>query len=70
MEDNKLFGLVWKLVALVLCTIIVSLASCSAYQAKRVADAIEGGSDPLDARCAIYGSNERDAVCVLRASRK
>jgi hypothetical protein len=69
-DDNKLYGLFWKLAAVVLCVGIVSISSCAAFRSHQVAEAIKAGIDPLDAGCAIGTMTPEREVCSIRAARK
>lgn len=68
-EETKLFGLFWKLFALVLCVLIISAASCTAYQANRTYKMVELGYSPLEAACA-FTTNSASVTCVVQAGRK
>jgi hypothetical protein len=69
-DDNKLYGLFWKLAAVVLCVGIVSISSCAAFRSHQVVVAIKAGIDPLDAGCAIGTMTPEKEVCAIRAARK
>jgi hypothetical protein len=71
MEENTFWIRVWQMVAAVLATLILTAGGCTAYEARLISKAVEGGLHPIDARCGI-GSNVGDAmrqICSVRASR-
>lgn len=69
MDENKFWTKVLTLVAVVIVAAIAAPAGCTAYESKRIADAIEKGTDPIDARCGIAGTaNSGGMMCILRAA--
>lgn len=66
MEDNKFWALFWKLVIVAICTLIVSISSCTAYESSLVKDMVLRGADPIKARCSLSAVN----LQVLCASAK
>lgn len=68
---DKFWSVVWMCCAAVVISLIGTIGGCTAYESKLVADAIKGGSDPIDARCGITGSaNSGGNICLLRAAKK
>jgi hypothetical protein len=65
MEENQLFALVWKLVAVVLTVLILTLGSCTAYQTHRITES----PDPIAAKCAIANDGNTQA-CLTVLGRK
>jgi hypothetical protein len=63
-SDDSFLVVVWRCVAAVLVTLIVSVASCTAYQSHTVLEMVKGGADPVKAGC-VYavGSN---AMCLTQ----
>lgn len=56
MNDNQLWVIVWKCIAVTLCVLFLSVAGCNAnrhYQARVLVES--GKADGLGARCAIDG---------------
>jgi hypothetical protein len=66
-EETK----VWKIVMAAICTVIATIAGCDATNTynntRAIAEIVERGADPIDARCAVYGGGNE---CVVRATRK
>jgi hypothetical protein len=70
MDENTFWLRIWQTVALVAAVGIVTVGGCTAYESKRVADAVAAGKDPIDARCGIAGTtNSGTAICSIRAAR-
>jgi hypothetical protein len=65
MEENQLYALVWKLVAVVLSVVILTLGSCTAYQTYRITES----QDPIAAKCAI-SDNGNTQACLTILGRK
>jgi hypothetical protein len=71
MEENKFWLRLWQTVAVVAAIGILTIGGCTAYESKRVADAIAKGAQPIDARCGIVGTLGGSAVpCVVRAAQR
>lgn len=71
MNDNQFWLGLWKVVAVALVLVVMSIGACSMRQTKlsyeAVTKAIERGVDPLDAAC-LFGRNDT-MPCVLRATK-
>lgn len=62
MNDNEFWVKVWKVIAIILCVLIVSSAGCTANRHYQTRALIESGkADSLGARCAIDGDGS--AAC-------
>jgi len=71
MSDNTFYGCIWLSVAAVVMTLIATVGGCTAYESKRIADAIDKGADPIDARCGIAGTTHSGGtICAMRAARE
>lgn len=69
MDDNKFWLRIWQTVAVAIVLVAAGPSACTAYESKRIADAIEAGADPIDARCGIAGTaNAGSTICTLRAA--
>ena len=53
MEDNKFWLVVWKLIAIVVCILIVTVGGCTVY----TNDKISKADDPIAYACATSGSH-------------
>ena len=66
-EETK----VWKIVMAAICTAIATIAGCDATntytKTRAVAEIVERGADPIDARCAVFNGGN---MCTVRAARK
>lgn len=69
-DDNTFWIHIWRAVIAAATTIGVSIAGCTAYESKRIADAVEAGKDPIEARCGIAGTvNGGGTICAIRAAK-
>jgi len=79
-SSEKFWSIFWALVAVVICFVALSIASCSEQVSKNetevIMKAIAAGVDPIKARCAAKGSalsgsgnNHQDPMCVVAATR-
>lgn len=57
----------WKIMAAVVISLIVTTGGCTAHQSKLVADAIDNGAHPIEARCGIVSSAMSE--CAIRAAK-
>lgn len=64
MDENKFWATVWKIVAATFMAFVVTVAGCSAHNARVIERMTVAGADPLDAKCAISGSDGKE--CFLR----
>ena len=71
MEENKFWIAVWSLVTTGVLGLAFTIGACDAYSSYTMRQMVERGADPIKARCAIYGSGERNAaICTLAAQGK
>jgi len=69
MDDNKFYALCWRVIAACIITLILTIGGCEAYTRSLVAGAIRSGVDPLKVGCAVPGWSERNAICVILATK-
>lgn len=69
MEDENKFWLgIWKLVGGCFCVLSMSIAGCTMHADGKIKQMVDKGTNPFDARCAIYGEGQgRD--CTIRATK-
>lgn len=66
MDENKFWIRLLQTGALMVVALISLPAGCTAYESKRIADAIEKGVDPIAARCGIAGTaNSGTTMCSM-----
>ena len=53
MPTNNLYALVWKLLAVLIFSVIVTLGSCEMFRDAKIAAMVSNGTDPMLARCAV-----------------
>lgn len=54
---------------LLLAAIVFSPVACTMRRHALIAEAIQGGADPIAVRCAIDPNDMRDAICMAAAMR-
>ena len=54
--------------AVLVATVILSPVACTAHRHKVIADLIEGGTSPLEAKCAIEGDSLGTNTCAALAA--
>lgn len=54
---------------LLLAAVLLSPVACTMRRHALIAEAIQGGADPIAARCAINPDNLRDGICMAAALR-
>jgi hypothetical protein len=66
MTDNELCFKLWRLAAIALCTVVLTLGSCTTYSNYKIGDMVSKGTDPIKASCAIngFGDAARAVVCI------
>jgi hypothetical protein len=69
MDDSEFFLTIWKLLALVLITIVLSISGCVSFQNYQISKAIEHGVDPMNASCAFSAFNDSKSVCTIIATK-
>ena len=66
MEGRELaMGIV---IAVLVATVVLSPVACTAHRHKVIADLIEGGTSPLEAKCAIEGDSLGTNTCAALAA--
>jgi hypothetical protein len=71
MDEGTFWLQIWRTVAGAVAAVALVIGGCTAYESKRIADAIEAGKDPIDARCGIAGAAGSDSmrvICSIRAA--
>lgn len=58
---------VWIFCLLMLAVFLTSPVTCTMHRHRLIAKAIEGGADPIEAKCAIESDILESAVCVTAA---
>ena len=69
MDENQFWTNLWRTAAMALVAIVTVIAGCVSHNAIVLKAMVEGGANPLDAKCAL-DSSERSAPCLLRATVK
>ena len=69
MDENTFWSRVWMSIAVLIAVVIVTVGGCTAYESARIADAVERGADPIDARCGIAGMGNSLSICSIRAAK-
>jgi hypothetical protein len=69
MDENTYWLRIWQVTALVVVALIATVGGCTAYESKRVADAVERGINPIDASCGIRGGANTSTICTLRSAK-
>lgn len=64
MDESEFWVKVWKIVAATFVALAVTIAGCTAHQVSTVERMTAAGANPLDAKCAVIGSEGNE--CVLR----
>lgn len=62
-SENTFWLGVWKLLATVITSLIITIGGCTSYEKYTVAKMVERGENPIAARCAYY-SHEDTAICL------
>jgi hypothetical protein len=66
-DDQKFWYSIWKLAAITVCVLIVSISGCTANDRRVVAAMIKNGADPIMARCSLGVSDSLDAMLCAQA---
>ncbi len=53
-----------------LAIVSMSPVACTVNRHRIIAEAIAGGADPIDAKCAIESDMAHDPMCIVRAARR
>lgn len=71
MNENEFWITVYKLIALVVCTLILIVGGCSIHQQAMVVELVKTGADPIKANCGIMGpqSSNTAAICAQVATK-
>jgi len=64
MDEGEFWVKVWKIVALTFVAFSVTIAGCDAHQVRVIERMTAAGVNPLDAKCAVGGSDGKE--CILR----
>ena len=67
MGDDEFFLTIWKLAAIVIISIVLTVSGCVSYTNSRISTAIENGVDPLKASCAF--NNDGKSMCTIVATK-
>lgn len=54
----------WRFGTLLLLIVVAGISSCSIHAENKTTEMVKNGTDPVAARCAIYGDPQ---VCTLAA---
>lgn len=54
--------------AVLVATVVLSPVACTAHRHKVIAELIEGGTSPLEAKCAIEGDSLGTNTCAALAA--
>lgn len=57
MEDNTFWITIWKLVALVICVIVLTISGCSINSGLVAERLVKSGADPIKVRCMLMGTD-------------
>ena len=69
MDEATFWLQIWRAVIAAVVVLILTIGGCTAYESKRIADAVEKGTHPIDARCGIAGMENDRGTCSIRASK-
>lgn len=71
MDENQFWITIWKIVAAVVVTLILTVGGCTVNQQFKIAELVAGGADPLKAQCAIYGAGNTSnaTICGVMATK-
>lgn len=65
MDGENIFWLnIWRTVGAVVTVGILTFSGCDTYRTKTIAKMVEGGANPIAARCAIDGMAVTEALCL------
>jgi hypothetical protein len=68
MNDNqKYWYSIWRLVAITVCILIVSISGCVANDRRVVTEMVKNGADPMAAYCSLGVNGSLDAVLCAQA---
>lgn len=65
MEENTFWLAIWRTVAAAIFGIVAAVAGCSTVADYQVKELVISGVNPIAARCAIWGSGERNSVACF-----
>jgi hypothetical protein len=70
-ENNKFWITFWKIAATTLIAVILIGGGCATTERVLISKAIESGTNPIAARCAIAGFGQSDnAICAIVTNNK
>ena len=64
MESTNFWLAVWKIIAISVCVIIVSVGGCQSYQNHQIQLMVAGGAEPMKAACAITPQMTDRVLCA------
>lgn len=67
-SDHKLFAIGWSMFTIVVCTIVLTIGSCTYGKNQLITDAIKSGADPLKVSCAY--DSMISTQCTLLVSKQ
>lgn len=66
MEENKFWLAIWKIIAVTLVALTVSVSGCIYGKGQQVKSLIKSGTPPILAMCAIHGADDhKGAQCAI-----
>ena len=65
MNDNEFWIKVWKIAAFVFVVTILNVSGCTINKQSQIRSAIEKGTDPIAAKCAIDASSASYPLCIV-----
>jgi hypothetical protein len=63
-SDDQFWVFCWKCLTIILCVTIVSITSCTAFQAHTIHEMVRAGTSPIEAACAFKDGNS--PVCLTQ----
>jgi len=68
MDENKFWLAIWAIVGACFMSIVLGVAGYQINTTNKIEVLVQQGANPLEAYCAINGSRQTDAVCVILAT--
>lgn len=68
MDENKFWIAVWGIIGIVVCTLIVSITLFNMSVNERISEMVAKGANPIQAACAINGSNGSGQAIICSKS--
>ena len=70
MDENSMWTVFWKLLAVVLCVLIVSVSVTISIRQYQIRMLIENAKvNPIDAICAMGVDSRHSGMCAIRATK-